>query len=159
MKSNNDLALISALDLASIKKKLMHAESGEGWSRERANATECEYRRFLYLLKVFPTEQVAPLADVDTFWHYHILDTMKYARDCKQAFGYFVHYCPDFGLDEENAIAARQETANRTRELYESSFGESYDRTPGGATHKALCISATPCTGKAAGAQPDAGKR
>lgn len=32
MISNNDFALIAALDLNPIKTKLMHKESGEGWS-------------------------------------------------------------------------------------------------------------------------------
>ena len=75
--------VINALDLDPIKVKLMHKESGEGWSLERANAVEFEYRRFLTLMKKYPHEQTSPLVDVDTFWHYHILDTMKYAADCE----------------------------------------------------------------------------
>jgi hypothetical protein len=54
MISNNDFALIAALDLNPIKTKLMHKESGEGWSLGHANAIETEYRRFLYLMKAFP---------------------------------------------------------------------------------------------------------
>jgi hypothetical protein len=89
-----DMHAIAALDLEPIKVKLMHEESGEGWTLERANAVEFEYRRFLYLMKKFPNEQTAPLVDVDTFWHYHILDTMKYAADCEAVFGYFLHHFP-----------------------------------------------------------------
>src|SRR5471032_813540 len=65
----NAMNVINALDLEPIKVKLMHKESGEGWSLERANAIETEYRRFLFLMKQFPNEQAAPLVDVDTFWH------------------------------------------------------------------------------------------
>ncbi|MEN3276021.1 MAG: hypothetical protein V7631_1811 [Massilia sp.] len=128
MISNNDFALIAALDLNPIKVKLMHKESGEGWSLEHANAIEIEYRRFLYLMKAFPHVQTAPLVDVDTFWHYHILDTMKYARDCQQAFGYFLHHCPYLGLEGENGIEMQQQAGERMRELYESTFGLSYVR-------------------------------
>ncbi|MGX4643428.1 glycine-rich domain-containing protein [Massilia sp. SYSU DXS3249] len=131
MISNDAVALVSALDLEPIKTKLMHKESGEGWSLEHATAVEAEYRRFLYLAKVFPNEDIAPLVDVDTFWHYHILDTMKYARDCEQVFGYFKHHYPYLGLVGENGIEMQQHSGDRTRELYESSFGESYARAAG----------------------------
>jgi len=128
MISNNDFALIAALDLNPIKTKLMHKESGEGWSLAHANAIETEYRRFLYLMKAFPHVETAPLVDVDTFWHYHILDTMKYARDCEQAFGYFVHHYPYLGLEGEDGEEMRQDAGERMRELYESTFGVSYVR-------------------------------
>ncbi|MFC5512105.1 glycine-rich domain-containing protein [Massilia jejuensis] len=128
MISNNDFALIAALDLNPIKTKLMHKESGEGWSLERANAIETEYRRFLYLMKAFPHVPTAPLVDVDTFWHYHILDTMKYARDCQQAFGYFVHHYPYLGLVGEDGAEEHKQAGERMRELYESTFGVSYVR-------------------------------
>jgi hypothetical protein len=128
MISNNDFALIAALDLNPIKVKLMHKESGEGWSLERTNAIETEYRRFLYLMNAFPDAQVAPTVDVDTFWHYHILDTMKYARDCEQTFGRFLHHYPYLGMEGENGIDMQQQAGKRMRELYESTFGLSYVR-------------------------------
>lgn len=117
---------IDALDLEPIKVKLMHQESGEGWSLERANAVEFEYRRFLFLMKRHPNEQTAPLADVDTFWHYHILDTMKYAADCQAVFGYFLHHFPYIGLRGEDDLAAHARVGRRMGELYESTFGETY---------------------------------
>ena len=131
MIPNTDFALVSALDLDPIKTKLMHAASGEGWSLEHANAVETEYRRFLYLMKAFPSEQIAPTRDVDTFWHYHILDTMKYARDCEQAFGYFMHHYPYLGLAGDNGVEMQQQAGERMRELYESTFGVSYERLSG----------------------------
>ncbi len=126
MISNNDFAAIAALDLTPIKVKLMHKESGEGWSLDKANAMEIEYRRFLYLMKAFPNDETAPQVDVDTFWHYHILDTMKYAQDCEQAFGYFLHHYPYIGLRSEDDVAVQQQAGERMRELYESTFGEAY---------------------------------
>ena len=126
MISNKEFEVIAALDLNPIKVKLMHKESGEGWSLEKANATEIEYRRFLYLMKAFPNEETAPQVDVDTFWHYHILDTMKYAQDCEQAFGYFLHHYPYIGLRGEDDIANQEQAGDRMRELYESTFGEPY---------------------------------
>ncbi|UMR33058.1 glycine-rich domain-containing protein-like [Massilia sp. MB5] len=124
-----DFKAIAELDLDPIKVKLMHVESGEGWSLERANAVEFEYRRFLYLMKKFPKEQTAPLMDVDIFWHYHILDTMKYAVDCQAVFGYFLHHFPYIGLRGEDDEVAHARVGQRMKELYEETFNEPYVRS------------------------------
>jgi hypothetical protein len=128
MISSEHFTPIAELDLEPIKVKLMHEESGEGWSLEKAGAVEFEYRRFLYLMKIFPNEQTAPLMDVDTFWHYHILDTMKYAVDCDKVFGYFLHHFPYIGLRGEDDVAAHRRVGDRMKELYEETFGEGYLR-------------------------------
>jgi hypothetical protein len=128
---------IEELDLDPIKVKLMHKESGEGWSLEHASAVEKQYRRFMVLMKKYPEEQAAPLVDVDTFWHYHILDTMKYAVDCEAVFGYFLHHFPYIGLRGETDLAAHHRLGERMKELYEETFDEAYlrdesgDRAPG----------------------------
>jgi hypothetical protein len=44
MDSYNECKAIVELDLDPIKVKLMHGESGEGWSLEKASAVEVEYR-------------------------------------------------------------------------------------------------------------------
>ncbi|MET3130888.1 hypothetical protein AAKU55_001146 [Oxalobacteraceae bacterium GrIS 1.11] len=119
---------IANLDLDAIKVKLMHRESGEGWSLEYANAMEFEYRRFLILMKQFPGEQTAPLFDVDIFWHYHILDTLKYAADCEAIFGYFLHHFPYIGLRGEADEEAHRRVGERMKQLYEQTFGEDYIR-------------------------------
>ena len=128
MDTNLDFKAIADLNLDAIKVKLMHRESGEGWSLEKANAVEFEYRRFLILMKQFPEEETAPLMDVDTFWHYHILDTLKYAADCEQVFGYFLHHFPYIGLRGEDDEAAHQRVGERMKQLYEQTFGEDYLR-------------------------------
>ena len=124
---NVDVKAIFELDLDPIKAKLMHKESGEGWLQEQVDAVEVEYRRFLCLMKLFPHEQVAPLVTVDVFWHYHILDTMRYAADCDQIFGYFLHHVPSSGSGEE-AEAEHHRTGARMQELYEATFDEAYFR-------------------------------
>jgi hypothetical protein len=116
-------AAVAKLDLSPIKGKLMHAASGEGWSLEQANATETEYRRFLCLMATYPDEVLAPSVDVDTFWHYHILDTMKYAADCEQAFGYFLHHYPYVGMHGEDDEQLRLDGGERMRTLYAAAFG------------------------------------
>jgi hypothetical protein len=143
----HDMNAINALDLEPIKVKLMHQESGEGWSLEYANAMEFEYRRFLFIMKTFPHEQAAPLMDVDIFWHYHILDTMKYAVDCNAVFGHFLHHFPYIGLRGEDDEAAHVRIGNRMKELYEATFGEDYIRA---AANDSAAYSASPGAVKAA---------
>ena len=128
MISNDKYKAIAELDLSAIKLKLTHTRHGEGWSQAKADAMEIEYRRFLYLQSAFPDEQTAPTIDVDTFWHYHILDTVKYAADCEQAFGYFLHHYPYVGLLEGDEPDVEIKAGNRTRALYEACFGEAYIR-------------------------------
>jgi hypothetical protein len=142
MNANDLFKAVMQLDLEPIKMKLMHVASGEGWSLEKANAVEKEYRRFLCLMKLYPDEDTAPLVDVDTFWHYHILDTMKYAADCEQVFGYFLHHYPYVGMRGEDDEQFRLDSGDRMRELYEATFGEAYpgtaDRIEAGA-HTGYC--------------------
>jgi hypothetical protein len=123
MISSTEFKAIAELDLDPIKVKMMQPESGEGWSLEKVNAVEVEYRRFLYLMKKFPNDVTAPQVDVDTFWHYHILDTMKYAEDCQQVFGYFLHHFPYLGMRGEEDLQALQQAGDRMAELYEDCFG------------------------------------
>ena len=155
-----DLNSILELDLDPIKVKLMHVPSGEGWSLEKTNAVEHEYRRFLILMKLYPNEPTAPLEDVDTFWHYHILDTMKYAADCESVFGYFLHHFPYVGMRGEEDAADLVRIGNRMQELYEHTFKESYaaaaaafcTRAPEQVTSAAFCTRAPAHTGGGAAA-------
>lgn len=103
--------------------KLMHVESGEGWSALRADAVETEYRRFLFLMKKYPDAEASPTVDVDTFWHYHILDTMKYARDCEAVFGYFLHHYPYVGIGADADEGDHAAAGERMRAIYEAEFG------------------------------------
>lgn len=137
MTPNDPFNAIYDLDLDPIKVKLMHEASGEGWSLEKASAVEFEYRRFLILMKMFPNEHASPLFDVDIFWHYHILDTQKYAADCAAIFGYFLHHFPYVGLRGEADETAHRQVGMRMKELYEHTFGGVYGRV-GGAPEPAL---------------------
>jgi len=142
MNANDLFNAVMQLDLEPIKTKLMHVESGEGWSLEKANAVEKEYRRFLCLMKMYPDEPIAPRVDVDTFWHYHILDTMKYAVDCEQAFGCFVHHYPYVGMRGDDDEQFRIDSGERMQRLYEATFGEAYpvaDAVPVEASGTAYC--------------------
>jgi hypothetical protein len=122
MSTDTEYAAFEALDLNPIKMKLMHEASGEGWSEMRTNAVEAEYRRFLFLMKKYPDAGASPTVDVDTFWHYHILDTMKYARDCEATFGFFLHHYPYVGI-AAGTESEHVQAGECMRALYEAEFG------------------------------------
>ena len=146
------VAAIQALDLDPIKLKLMDAEEGQGWSREYADRMEVAYKRFLTLLVKFPDETIAPTKDVDKFWHGHILDTLKYAEDCENVFGYFLHHFPYFGMRGEQDAAALRAASDRMHAIYEREFGEAlakpaswcYAAKPAGEQQSAWCYAAKP---------------
>lgn len=114
---------IPELDLDPIKVKLMGSEEGENWSLEKVDSVGKSYKRFMFLILKYPGTQIAPSKDVDTFWHYHILDTMKYAEDCQLIFGHFIHHFPYLGMRGEEDKKQLQIAGNRTKELLTIEFG------------------------------------
>ena len=120
---------VAAIDLTMVKRKLTDTEEGPGWSPDRAAAGEQEYRRFLQLKLLYPDEDIVPDAEVDAFWHQHILDTRAYASDSAALFGDFLHHDPYFGLASVEERAELHAAFRRTRELYRQHFG---DGTVGG---------------------------
>src|SRR6266571_2799379 len=118
------IAAIQTLDLDPIKFKLMDPEEGQGWSREYVNQMAIEYKRFLTLSVKYSEETIAPSKDVDKFWHGHILDTMKYAEDCQNVFGYFLHHFPYLGMRGEEDAARHVQAGSAMYRLYQQEFGE-----------------------------------
>lgn len=115
---------INELDLEPIIVKIMDKVEGKGWSLEYAQLIEAEYRKFLLLILKYPDEAIVPPQQVDEFWHYHILDTMKYAQDCEEIFGYFVHHFPYFGMRGEEDAKNLKDAWSKTCSLYVENFGE-----------------------------------
>jgi len=118
------LSAIQALDLESVKARMMDEELGEGWSREYADGIETAYKTYLSMLVKYPehAEDIMLSKDVDEFWHTHILQTRKYAEDCERVFGDFLHHNPHVGPRTAEDLAKRDALAEITRRLYESEF-------------------------------------
>lgn len=116
-------AAIRSLDLDPIKIKLMDRE-GERWTREYADEVEVWYRRFLFLNAKYRNQPIVVTKPIDTFWHYHILDTMKYAADCQAVFGFFLHHFPYFGMRGDDDARNLELAFGNTLEIAELEFGE-----------------------------------
>ncbi len=118
------LAPLKSLDLAMIKMKLMDVEEGEGWDSDYCDRVEAEYRRYLMITCRYPEKPIVPSKIVDTFWHYHILDTQAYVADCDQILGFFLHHYPYFGMRGPEDAQALGDAYDATLELYSHHFGE-----------------------------------
>lgn len=115
------------LDLESIKFKLMSKKSGLGWSLEFCDEVEQQYKRWMSLIRKYPNMKLVPSHFVDIFWHYHILDTQKYAADCLNSFGYFIHHYPYFGMSNEEDKNKALESWDETKKLFKNEFNIELD--------------------------------
>lgn len=114
---------IEILDLSMVKLKLQDSEEGTGWTVEKCDAVEIDYKRFLALKRAYPDREIVPNREVDHFWHQHILDTERYAEDCEALFGVFLHHYPYFGMRGEDDYANLCTAFSETQALYERHFG------------------------------------
>ena len=114
---------IASIDFSMIIEKMVRVD---GWLKKDALKTCQLYRNFLFLKRKYGKEGVnlPPSLDVDEFWHYHILDSEKYRKDCLAIFGEYLHHYPYFGIDtttnRDDLNAAFQTVQN----LHFKEFGE-----------------------------------
>ena len=109
--------VIRNLDLSTIRERLIQKK---GWAAEYADRLIEEYREYLALFYFHPGEElVPPTQDLDDVWHEHILDTQRYAEDCRLVFGRFIHHVP--GLDQ--GTDRHTEGLSRTRRHWWQRFG------------------------------------
>jgi hypothetical protein len=119
------IAAINALDLESVKLRVMDAELGEGWTRAYADSIEAAYKNYLIMLVKYPDdcEDILLSKDVDEFWHTHILQTLRYVDDCQNVFGNYLHHDPHVGERSPAVLEKRVNLAEKTLRLYEREFG------------------------------------
>src|SRR6267154_4205344 len=123
------IASIRALDLESVKVRLMDPELGEGWTRDYADGIERGYRNYLTMLAKYQdhAEDILLSKDVDEFWHTHILQTIRYTEDCEVVFGKYLHHNPHVGEVTQTDVEKRTALAEKTRRLYQREFGSMQD--------------------------------
>lgn len=116
------IELFANLDLEPIMVKAMDVEEGFGWSLSKTKLIGQEYKKFLALCLLYPDDPIVPSSLVDDFWHLHILDTQKYAEDCQQFLGYFLHHFPYFGMRGEDDLNNLKIAWKNTLDYYKASF-------------------------------------
>lgn len=123
MRQESSFQPFKLLDLDPILFLMTEASERECWSPLLATVTATWYRRFLYLCKLHPAARLVPTAPIDVFWHYHILDTVKYHEDCEGLFGYYLHHFPYLGArGPEDQLELAREFQNTLR-LFQEHFG------------------------------------
>lgn len=116
IKETSGATLLPELDLSVIKRRLLQKD---GWDEVMARQAEQEYRQFLHLIKTNPGKALVPTEKIDEFWHLHILDTIKYAKDCEAIFGYFLHHDPNL----EKGSRELNQLFHETESLHSEAFG------------------------------------
>lgn len=117
------LQRLAAIDFGPIAFKLMHPESGAGWTLEQVTQAINQYRRFLFLHHRHPNLPLVPSRVVDQVWHTHILDTAKYREDCNLLFGRFIDHYPYFGVADAAACQQLEQAFAQTQTLLTAYFG------------------------------------
>ena len=110
-------------DLESLLLKAIDHEEGYGWTLNFALDIVEEYRLFAALCRHYPDEPIVPSTFVDDFWRLHILDTQKYAEDCQQHYGYFLHRLPYLEMYGEANTEQLKRVWLHTLEMYQLQFG------------------------------------
>lgn len=123
IRAKQVFANIKPLDLGPIRFKLQNQEEGEGWDQATCDKVESAYRMFLALCITHPEKNIVPTKLVDKMWHYHILDTKKYAEDCERYLGQFLHHFPYFGMRGEEDKTELLLCGQETKTLYLMEFG------------------------------------
>lgn len=115
---------IEGIDFTRQKAKMADREQGLGWSMDKLDAVEQMYKNYLYLLCKYEDESLPPSADVDDFWHNHILDTHAYHRDTARIFGCYLHHYPYAGLGGGEDYAHHLSAFENTLRRYAAEFGD-----------------------------------
>lgn len=115
------MQLVNRLDFTDQNATLI---SYHGWDKDKVFATEAIYRKWLVLHKVYDQNiALAPNKQLDEYWHFHILDTQKYMKDCEYVFGRYLHHYPYFGIGDTEAKKDLDVAFQLSRDLFIKHFG------------------------------------
>jgi len=123
-----------------IRWKMENSPGNCAISSEESELAIEEYKRFLTLKQDNPEVSMAPTNLMDEVWHFHILDTKRYAADCERLFGRLFHHSPSYGPHESTE---RQASLAESFERMSSLYLERYGHDP--ITRMGSCSSA--CSG------------
>ncbi len=122
-KFDRALETVANWDFSLTIEKLQEPQYA-GWSESRARAAEKNYKRYLAVTKGLNGYQLVPNGDIDRFWHEHILDTRRYAKDCDLLFGEFLHHYPYYGMRGDVDRANWIDTARASDALWHELFDD-----------------------------------
>ncbi|SKB31050.1 glycine-rich domain-containing protein [Malaciobacter marinus] len=136
---NEAYKLVETLDFTLAIEKLQTQSTG-GWTKKRAIKAVNDYKKYLAITKVLDGYQLVPNGDIDEIWHYHIMDTRQYVKDCYEIFGGFLHHYPYFGMIDEENEKKWLETQEVSQNIWKNLFNEDLYYT-----EAQKCPQACPC--------------
>lgn len=114
VRSELDTFELLPIDLDNV---MNHLANKLTWSNNLLNSVCIEYKKFLFLHKLYPEYNIIPGQLIDEVWHNHILQSKQYFEDCNKLFGaYFYHEPAIFGSSCDKRL---------TLELYRMVYGYS----------------------------------
>nr|VFK16557.1 MAG: hypothetical protein BECKLPF1236B_GA0070989_109713 [Candidatus Kentron sp. LPFa] len=84
---------IQETDFSFVREKTSRYIEHE--TTERFRHAECEFKKFLTLVKFGQGPLAIPSSAVDEIWHAFILYTPQYRQFCEEVFGFFVDHQPN----------------------------------------------------------------
>lgn len=115
---------IHDMDFSWQKFKMISDRFVVGWSMEKLDFVEAQYKNMLFLWRKYPDLALPPPEEVDDFWHGHILDTQRYHNDTMCIFGRYYHHYPYFGMRGSNDRVDLEQAFIKTQRLYKAEFGD-----------------------------------
>ena len=95
-------SMLSDWNLSKVREYLVEKEK---YDESTALAMEIEYKRFLALTLALDTKMNVPVsAEVDPFWHTHIIFTHDYTNMCHALGGVYVHHVPAVTEEERGRL-------------------------------------------------------
>jgi len=100
----------------------------EGIAQDQLGPMEMEYKRFLAITLAMPAGENFPIsAEIDPFWHTHLLFTHDYTSMCHEvAGGIYVHHIPAVTDEERGRLCSAYR--DNTLPIYREAFGEADPR-------------------------------
>ena len=118
------LELADSVEFELIHWKIRNATEFKQLSDNEVDIAISEYKRFLSLRVENPKIDLAPTKLMDIVWHYHIIDTRRYATDCQRLFGSFLHHKPSYGPnDSAETEVEMKDSFDRKKNLYQKKNG------------------------------------
>jgi hypothetical protein len=115
---------VESMDFSWQKYKMVSDRFVVGWSMEKLNFHERQYKNMLLLWRKYPQQDFAPPEEVDDFWHGHILDTRRYFNDSMKIFGEYHHHFPYFGMRGETDRRKLEAAFINLQRIYKDEFGD-----------------------------------
>lgn len=110
----------------------------KSWTREQRERGATRYEKWLQLKREALSMPLAPTAEIDLFWHLHMLAPVAYVSDCERLFGFILDHDGGFGRDERE-LPQLMDVFLSTARRWEARYGEAYADDGSSAEQVAKC--------------------